>query len=85
MTNRKEFSMKRANIMWKGFGAVIILGLAISTGWAMQEGAVKETKVKAAQLPATVAEQMTAAVNTFTFGSFAPSLRSPNPLTYIHN
>jgi hypothetical protein len=48
--------MKRANIMWKGFGAIIVLGLAISTGWAMQEGAAKETKVKAAQLPAAVAE-----------------------------
>jgi hypothetical protein len=40
--------MKRANIMWTGFGAVIALGLAISTGWAMQESAAKEMRVKAA-------------------------------------
>jgi len=40
--------MKRANIMWTGFGAVIALGLAISTGWAMQESAAKEMRAKAA-------------------------------------
>lgn len=48
--------MKRANIKWSGLGLGMVLALTTSTGWAMQEGAAKETKVKAAHLPAAVAE-----------------------------
>jgi hypothetical protein len=39
--------MKHGNIMWTGFGAVTVLGLALSTEWAMQESAAKEIRVKA--------------------------------------
>ena len=47
--------MKRAETTWRGFRVAMVLALA-TVGWGMQESPAKETKVKAAELPAAVAE-----------------------------
>src|SRR5256885_695495 len=47
--------MKRSESMWTGFGVAVAVALA-TVGWGIQERPAKETKVKAAQLPAAVAE-----------------------------